>query len=301
MGISSAAQRTRLTRAVPGGANASALMPGAAASSARRAAQLQPDMLITPANQAAIAATSAAVAAAAARMAPLPSSRASKRGSVSSRLSAAVAVPATSARQTAEALTPMYIMLDARRTCLPPGLATAVGEISRPCYSLHLPSREVLLQLRTVSALAAVFVSAIRIKQRSGPYIIGGIGLASSLAFEIGSQLQASSVTPNPVTATTSTSRGGSDASGGAGSMVVEALLLVEDAALRMVWDQLRQPWCQVYDIVMTSRPDLDEEDYRLVGRTLAVQVSIVNCLVSVSILPRPGSVSILPRSGSVW
>lgn len=276
MGISSAAQRTRLTRAVPGGANASALIPGAAASGARRAAQLQPDMLITPANQAAVAATSAAVAAAAARTAPPPSSRASRRGSVSSRLSVPVASPATSAQQTAEVLTPMFIMLDARRTCLPPGLATAVGGISRPCYSLHLPPREVLLQLRTVSALAAVFVSAIRSKQRSGPYIVGGIGLAASLAFEIGSQLQASSVTPNTAATTAAASRGGSggDVSGVAGSMVVEALLLVEDAALRMVWDQLRQPWCQVHDIVMTSRPDLDEEDYRLVGRTLAVQVS---------------------------
>jgi thioesterase domain-containing protein len=93
--------------------------------------------------------------------------------------------------------------------------------LQRPCFALLLPAQKHCARLRSVQSLARLLHVALRTRVRSGPYVLAGVGHGAVIAHELGVQLRAA-------------------------GEVVQALVVLESAALREAWEACSQPWIQV-------------------------------------------------------
>ncbi|KIY94328.1 type I polyketide synthase [Monoraphidium neglectum] len=142
-------------------------------------------------------------------------------------------------------LLPLIVVPGADATL--PDLAEALGQLPRSCYALDLPPRRHLARLRTVPALAAVLVQALREAAPPGPWVVAGVGLGGAVAHELAVQLQ----------------RAGER---------VPVLLLVEDGGLRAAADMSDQPYFRLYHLLQAWRPDLDLAAFCHEARMLGAQ-----------------------------
>ena len=135
-----------------------------------------------------------------------------------------------------------------------PELHGALARLQRRAFCLELPPRRHLARLRSVPALAALFAQAVleglpsaATAASGGAIAIAGVGLGGAVAHELAAQLQ----------------RAGRR---------VDALLLVEDGALRAAADAAEQPWFRLRPLLAAWRPDADLEAFAARARLLAAQ-----------------------------
>lgn len=155
MGVTDTALRSRLTKGLPGGGGSGS---GAGPSTGTAAG-------IGDATAADAASTAAAVAAA--------------------------IKPLNDARRCDASMEPLFVLCDAGG--LPAHVARAVAGLRRACYSLELPARSVLTQIKSVDGLASMYCSLIKAavpRAPPGGYLVAAVGAACVVGYEVATQLQ---------------------------------------------------------------------------------------------------------------
>jgi thioesterase domain-containing protein len=71
-----------------------------------------------------------------------------------------------------------------------PDVTTALQRLPHAVFTLLMPPMKQMAQLRSVEALAQLFVAAIHTRVPTGPVVIAGIGAGGVVAHEIAVQLQ---------------------------------------------------------------------------------------------------------------
>jgi len=85
-------------------------------------------------------------------------------------------------------LPPMVLVTDAEMPL--EHLMSALQRLPRQLLVLLFPPQKHMAQLRSVSALANLFVAAVRTRVATGPLVLAGIGAGGVVAYEMAVQLQ---------------------------------------------------------------------------------------------------------------